>query len=286
VSLNSKTDKRDPVKKTELSHWEGLLKWELAQLPNLKYIVLLGGYALRAFTGDDDGVTNWRGSVLDVKIGDRDVKALVTFNPAHVMREARMDVVFRMDLAKLEMYAMARSRNRRSKLSSIHPFTTHISGSIRCTMRVYRLEGISRLSLVRLLVSDLVTILTRPCVLIGETGTVIDIHLMRRDNLGVDYNDYLRILKSDSCSRMGCSIPTLCGSRIELEFVRYGSTLCLHIIPYTLVYHTALLFSQVSTQITHIIRTRRTRGMKEETSTRFGSTTAKTYVSCFRRNKG
>ncbi len=103
VALSSKTDKRDPVKKDELSHWEGLLKWELSQLPNLKYIVLLGGYALRAFTGEDDGVTNWRGSVLEnLKIGDNTVQALVTFNPAHVLREARMDVVFRMDIAKLE----------------------------------------------------------------------------------------------------------------------------------------------------------------------------------------
>jgi len=104
VSLSTRSDKRDPVRKDELVHWENLLRWELSHLPNLKYIVLLGSYALKAISQQEDNtITNWRGTVLDnIQIGDKLVKALVTFNPAYIMREPKMDVVFRMDIAKLE----------------------------------------------------------------------------------------------------------------------------------------------------------------------------------------
>jgi len=40
VSLSSKVDARNPVKKSELEHWEGLLDWELDHLPNLRYLNL------------------------------------------------------------------------------------------------------------------------------------------------------------------------------------------------------------------------------------------------------
>jgi uracil-DNA glycosylase family 4 len=100
--IPTKMDARRVVKGPELEHWEGLLDWELDHLPNVKYIVALGNYALHALTGDT-GITNWRGSVLDVKIGHerRVVKVVFTNNPAHVMRSPNLEVMYRYDLAKL-----------------------------------------------------------------------------------------------------------------------------------------------------------------------------------------
>ena len=102
VSLSSKTDARNPVKKPELEHWEGLLDWELDHLPNLKYILALGNFALHALTGDT-GITKWRGSVFDCKVGrtNRVVKVVVTNNPAHILRNIAMEPMYKFDIAKL-----------------------------------------------------------------------------------------------------------------------------------------------------------------------------------------
>ena len=102
VSLSSKTDARSPVKKLEVEHWEGLLDWELDHLPNLKYVLALGNFALHALTGDT-GITKWRGSVFDCKVGrnQRVVKVIVTNNPAHILRNLSMEPMYKFDIAKL-----------------------------------------------------------------------------------------------------------------------------------------------------------------------------------------
>jgi uracil-DNA glycosylase family 4 len=103
VSLSTNTDARNPVKRQEIEHWEGLLDWELDHLPNVKYILCLGNIALHALTGDS-GITNWRGSVFDCKIGyqnKRTVKVLSTNNPAMIMRDWSMEPIYRFDLKKL-----------------------------------------------------------------------------------------------------------------------------------------------------------------------------------------
>ena len=41
LSLSSKTDARNPITRPEVEHWEGLLDWELDNLPNLKYVLAL-----------------------------------------------------------------------------------------------------------------------------------------------------------------------------------------------------------------------------------------------------
>ena len=51
VSLSTNTDARNPVKRQEIEHWEGLLDWELDHLPNVKYVLCLGNIALHALTG-------------------------------------------------------------------------------------------------------------------------------------------------------------------------------------------------------------------------------------------
>ena len=103
VVFSTKVDGKNPVKLVELEHWEGLLDWELDNLPNLKYILALGNFALHALTGDS-GITKWRGSVFDCKVGRnrRTVKVICTNNPAHIMRNLMMEPMFRLDLHKLK----------------------------------------------------------------------------------------------------------------------------------------------------------------------------------------
>ena len=86
--------------KQERSFWHHLLREELSRLPNVQYIVALGSYALQALVGCD-AITKARGSVFPVDIGSRHIQVLATYNPAHVMREPRMEIVFRFDLDKL-----------------------------------------------------------------------------------------------------------------------------------------------------------------------------------------
>ena len=103
LALSTKTDARNPISKPELEHWEGLLDWELDHLPNLKYILALGNFALHALTGDS-GITKWRGSVFDCKVGrqQRVVKVICTNNPAHILRSLSLEPMYKFDIAKLK----------------------------------------------------------------------------------------------------------------------------------------------------------------------------------------
>lgn len=102
VSMSTKKDVRDPVGKVEFQHWVDLLQWELAQLPNLRYVLILGNFALEALT-KEQGITNWRGTVMDIKVGNRTVKAVIANNPAMILREPKLEVVFRFDINKLNL---------------------------------------------------------------------------------------------------------------------------------------------------------------------------------------
>lgn len=101
------TDSRKGMNKHELSLWSELLVWELGNLPNVRYILVMGNYALQAITGHT-GITNWRGSVLDVNIpnhatgGMRSVKVICCNNPAAVLREPKLEVTFNMDIARVK----------------------------------------------------------------------------------------------------------------------------------------------------------------------------------------
>ena len=96
------TDKQGKVTlgKQERSFWHHLLREELSRLPNLQYVVALGTYALQALVGYD-AITKARGSVFPIDINGRRIQVLATYNPAHVIREPRMEIVFRFDLDKL-----------------------------------------------------------------------------------------------------------------------------------------------------------------------------------------
>ncbi|MCI0557491.1 MAG: DNA polymerase [Nitrososphaera sp.] len=99
ISLSSVANARHAVGREELSKWIAMVQWELQQLPNLKFVFLMGNYALQAFTSHT-GITNWRGSVLDIQVGDKFVKAVCAFNPAYCLREPKFEPIFTMDLHK------------------------------------------------------------------------------------------------------------------------------------------------------------------------------------------
>jgi uracil-DNA glycosylase family 4 len=87
--------------KQERVGWQHILQEELSRLPKLEYVIALGNFALEALVGIS-GITDKRGSVFPVDINGRRIQVLCTYNPAHVMREPRTEIVFRMDLAKLQ----------------------------------------------------------------------------------------------------------------------------------------------------------------------------------------
>ena len=86
------------VSKNEVAHWQGVLDYEISQLPNVKYVLLLGSYALRALTGHE-GIEQWRGSVLDYS----GKKIIVAYNPANLLRKPSLEPIFKLDISKLEM---------------------------------------------------------------------------------------------------------------------------------------------------------------------------------------
>ena len=102
ISLSSKADIRQKVSKHEFVYWKELLLWELSQLPNLRYIIILGNMALEALS-DFTKITAWRGSVIDVELGEKTLKALCTFNPAFTIRDPKSEILFKFDIAKVKM---------------------------------------------------------------------------------------------------------------------------------------------------------------------------------------
>lgn len=84
----------------ELAHWRAILLEELSMLPNLRYIVALGNYALQALTGES-GITQRRGNVVPIELAERERFVITTYNPAHILREPKLELTFRHDLHKL-----------------------------------------------------------------------------------------------------------------------------------------------------------------------------------------
>lgn len=90
------------VTRSEEESWQTLLLQELAELPNMKYIVVLGNYALRAILACDK-ITAWRGSVVTCTVADKSVTVLVANNPSMMFRDPVAPVIFAMDMNKLSL---------------------------------------------------------------------------------------------------------------------------------------------------------------------------------------
>lgn len=99
VSLGN--DKRHPINRHELESWYSLLQWELEQLPNLRYVLVLGNLALQALL-NRTGITDWRGSVIEHELPNgRKITFVCTFNPAMVLRDPSLELSFKFDCSKL-----------------------------------------------------------------------------------------------------------------------------------------------------------------------------------------
>lgn len=100
-------DEKVTITPEEVGQYSSIVQWELQQLPNLRYIICLGNYALEAVTGHS-GIMHHRGSVYDINLkslsngSNRSVQVISLFNPAHIMQEPKWKLVFRFDLARIQ----------------------------------------------------------------------------------------------------------------------------------------------------------------------------------------
>ena len=123
-------EQRKPVGKHELTAWQELLLWELDQLPNLKHVLLLGNYAVEALCGKK-GITNWRGSILEVTTLGKPVTAICTFNPAFAARDPMAHIIFDMDIAdKLRPVVLGKYKP--------HEVTVHINPTYKAACEYIR----------------------------------------------------------------------------------------------------------------------------------------------------
>ena len=86
---------------TEMYNWRNVLDLELADLPNLKYILCLGKNGLQCLT-NEKSIDDWRGSVLSYinQHNGKEYKVLYTYNPFMIFREPKWEVIFKFDLYK------------------------------------------------------------------------------------------------------------------------------------------------------------------------------------------
>ena len=103
ISLSARGNEKHAVHRDELNKWIGMVRWELAKLPNLRTVFVMGNFALEALCGKQ-GITKWRGSVIDGEVvSGRRLRCVITFNPAYAQRELKMEPVFLMDCKKLDL---------------------------------------------------------------------------------------------------------------------------------------------------------------------------------------
>ena len=100
AAAKARGDKKPIITKQELEHYRLILLDELSLLPNCKYIVALGNYAVEALLGEK-GITNWRGSCVAIVHAGRTWQVLCAYNPIAVVNDPKLEIVFKMDLGKL-----------------------------------------------------------------------------------------------------------------------------------------------------------------------------------------
>ena len=120
---------------TEYDAWRQVLLWELRKLPNLKCILVLGSVALKALTGVT-GIREWRGSVVDIDLGDgKKILGFCTYNPAFTLKkkmnadgeiqlaEPRNEIDFIRDMAKFS-HVLVEGDKRPSRTFHLWPTKT------------------------------------------------------------------------------------------------------------------------------------------------------------------
>lgn len=102
-----KNRKAEKISDGEREHYAAIVRWELQQLPNLRFVICLGNMALEAVTGLT-GISNHRGSLYHTEFVSlpndtrRDVQVFAMFNPAYVLRVPKEEVVFKFDIARFK----------------------------------------------------------------------------------------------------------------------------------------------------------------------------------------
>lgn len=98
-----------PVNRHEADNYAALVQWELQQLPNLKYIICLGDYALQAVTGLS-GISHHRGSVYKTVLRsastdcNRECDVVVMLNPSDITAPGGMkhEIIMKFDIGRLK----------------------------------------------------------------------------------------------------------------------------------------------------------------------------------------
>jgi uracil-DNA glycosylase family 4 len=83
--LGDEGDKDTQIDANILTLWAHVLRLELSRLPNAKYILCMGTNPLRGLL-HKVGITNWRGSVVDMEEDGRKYECLITYQPAYALR--------------------------------------------------------------------------------------------------------------------------------------------------------------------------------------------------------
>lgn len=82
----------------EMSNWKALLDWELSQLTEARYFLVLGSTALFVTTGHHS-IEQWRGSVTE----DKGIWHVFSYNPAYAIRNPQLEPIFMLDMQKLSL---------------------------------------------------------------------------------------------------------------------------------------------------------------------------------------
>lgn len=93
-------DKKPVISKQEFEQYRLVLLDELSLLPNCRYILALGAYAIQALVGEK-GVDHWRGSVIPLSHAGRTWQVVCAYNPARIVTDPKLEIIFKMDLNKL-----------------------------------------------------------------------------------------------------------------------------------------------------------------------------------------
>lgn len=126
TAVTGTADEFSKVAPAEINYWTDILNYELQQLPKLRYVLLLGNYALQAVAGKK-GITHWRGTVLEHTLPNgQEVILMCCNNPALVLRDPKFQPVFQIDMRKF-------SRVLRGEFKQ-HPIKHHINPSFNEAM--------------------------------------------------------------------------------------------------------------------------------------------------------
>lgn len=96
---------KSKIGKQEADHWKSILRYEVDQLKNPRYIVCFGNYALEALTGHT-GIKKYRGSVFEVENVFKGYQGkswiIATYNPANIYHDPKIELHFKFDIGKVD----------------------------------------------------------------------------------------------------------------------------------------------------------------------------------------